>query len=461
MISNTLSASVLKAFGSRVPRYTSYPTVPEWNNSVSWKETSDTNSNWIEHVSRYVTGIRSQKSIGLYVHLPFCESLCTYCGCNKRITKNHNVEEPYIKSLVEEWKEYTRIPQFQSNIKVSHLHLGGGTPTFFQPDRLKGLIESLKAFGSIDETCQMSFEGHPGNTSVEHLDKLYGVGFDRLSLGIQDFGEYVQFLINRKQSVEDVKRVLSHARAIGYDSVNFDLVYGLPGQTIDSLQRTIELCIEMMPDRIAFYGYAHVPWMHKGQRRYSDKDIPESDVRDVMFDVGKDLFINAGYEFVGMDHFVLKHDSLFKAADEKRMHRDFMGYSDSITDGIIGLGCSAISELGFCYAQNEKAVEAYSDRIAHNGSAVVKGHMLHISEVFTKKLINMIMCTREIQLDKLSLYQLNRYNQNAKKLTELGLTIEEDGVIRILPAGQKYLRSIASVFDPNYDSNQVGYSRAL
>src|SRR5690606_20004002 len=287
-----------KKYNIAAPRYTSYPTVPYWV-TTDW-----TVDQWVSamRVAANVVG-----EISLYIHLPYCERLCTYCGCNTRITKNHSVERPYIDSVLQEWQLY--LAQMSVKPKIVDLHLGGGTPTFFSPENLSYLIKEIIQYAHVDEHAAFSFEAHPANTTREHLDALFALGFRRLSLGIQDFDAEVQRIINRKQSPADVIRVTQEARRIGYTSINFDLIYGLPKQSLLRIKDTIQMTIAMHPDRIAFYSYAHVPWMKPGQRLYTEDDLPSDEAKLELYYVGKEMIVNAGYIDIGMDHFAFPTDS--------------------------------------------------------------------------------------------------------------------------------------------------------
>ena len=258
-------APLIRKYNRPIPRYTSYPTVPFWTNTPSQDE-------WKSHIKNAFQKSNDKEGISIYVHLPFCESLCTYCGCNTRITVNHKVESPYIEALKKEFDLYLEL--FDEKPIISELHLGGGTPTFFSADHLNVLISYFFKHSEISENANMSFEAHPANTSYEHLETLYRLGFKRLSLGIQDFDPHVQTLINRHQTVEQVEKVVLQARSIGYESINFDLIYGLPDQTIDSVKNTVYEVIRLKPERIAFYSYAHVPWLKPGQRKYDESNLP-------------------------------------------------------------------------------------------------------------------------------------------------------------------------------------------
>src|SRR5690606_20092578 len=366
------------------PRYTSYPTVPFWENEKFNRE------EWTERVVARYKQTKSE-GISIYIHLPYCESLCTYCGCNTRITKNHKVEDPYIGSLLKEWEMYRQLFG-EGGVLVQEIHLGGGTPTFFSPENLKKLIQGILAGNKKTQDASFSFEAHPANTTREHLQTLYDLGFKRLSLGIQDFDEKVQYVINRHQTVEDVSRVMKEARQIGYESINFDLIYGLPLQTLDSIKHTLNLSLKLSPDRISFYSYAHVPWIKPGQRHYTELDSPVGKAKLELYLQGKAMNQEAYYEDVGMDQFAKKGDALFEANVNGTLHRNFMGYADRYTPLMIGLGVSAISDAWTAFGQNVKSVEEYLDLIRQGLLPVFKGHFLNDEDLTIRQYILDMMC---------------------------------------------------------------------
>lgn len=316
------------------PRYTSYPTVPYWDiANFSGKK-------WESTLIQSFDESNSTEGISLYIHLPFCESMCTFCGCHKRITKRHEVEVPYLKTVLKEWQLYCNL--FSEKPKVKELHLGGGTPTFFAPDNLEYLIKGIFKIADKADGYEFSFEGHPNNTTKEHLQALYTVGFRRVSFGVQDYNEKVQKAIHRVQPFENVKKVTEAAREIGYTSIGHDIIFGLPHQTIVDVEETILKTKSLMPDRLAFYSYAHVPWLKgNGQRGYSDADLPTAEEKRMQYETGKKRLAEVGYEEIGMDHFALKTDSLYKAMISSELHRNFMGYTASKTQLMVGLGASS------------------------------------------------------------------------------------------------------------------------
>ncbi len=337
--------SLIKKYNVPGPRYTSYPTVPFWkNDQLSADE-------WLLSIQRNLDFFQTKK-VSIYIHLPFCESLCTFCGCHKRITKNHQVEKPYIDSLIEEWNLY----QEKFDFEISEIHLGGGTPTFFQATELKRLIESITKNTKFNShEIEFSFEAHPNNTTKEHLETLFELGFRRLSFGVQDYDETVQRAIHRIQTIQQVTKVHQLAKEIGYKSISHDLVFGLPKQNIKGFIQTVLETINLMPERISLYSYAHVPWIKgNGQRGFEDSDLPDNEEKRALYEAAKELFIVAGYIEIGMDHFALPKDDLALAFKNKSLHRNFMGYTTQKTNLLIGLGVSSISDSWFGFAQNNK-----------------------------------------------------------------------------------------------------------
>ncbi len=437
-------AELVVRYNVAAPRYTSYPTVPYWD-GTRWD-----GERWADHIrARFRV---SSQGVALYIHLPFCENLCTYCGCNKRITKNHAVEGPYIDAVLAEWQLYRRVLG-TSTIPISEIHLGGGTPTFFSPAQLQRLMDGLLRGCRVSPNPSFSFEAHPANTTEAHLQVLFDVGFRRLSLGIQDFDPEVQRVINRWQTEADVRRVMVDARRIGYTSINFDLIYGLPMQTLKTVQRTITTALAMQPDRISFYSYAHVPWIQPGQRHYTEADIPGGKEKLALYNLGKALITTTGYRDVGMDHFALPGDALCIAAATGGLHRNFMGYTDRYSPLLIGLGVSAISDSWTAFAQNEKTVETYKSRVNRGELPVFKGHVLSDVDLRIRKHILDVMCKGATVLDMPDQYAIPILRRLVP-LVEDGL-IELDGThIQVTPAGSSFLRNICMAFDERLHEKQ-------
>ncbi|HEV7231535.1 MAG TPA: oxygen-independent coproporphyrinogen III oxidase, partial [Bacteroidia bacterium] len=423
------------------PRYTSYPTVPYWDTKGFSLPV------WEESIRSSLKASSSGDGMSIYIHLPFCESLCTYCGCNTRITVNHAVEQPYVKALLLEWQMYLDLSDGPP--RICEIHLGGGTPPFFSPENLARLLVQILSTSVISEKAEFSFEAHPGNTSTEHLQTLYDLGFRRISLGIQDFDPYVQELVNRIQPFEKVLAVTEEARRIGYTSVNYDLIYGLPGQTVSSVLGTIKQVSSLKPDRIAFYSYAHIPWIKPGQRKFTANDLPTGKEKGLLYEAGRAGLQMAGYEEIGMDHFALQSDSLYRAAENKQLHRNFMGYTHRYTPLLIGLGVSAISETSNCYAQNEKKVEDYYRSILEGRLPVFKGHVLTAADQILRKHILRIICTMETSWDDLSM-QCDEVFDALGRLREMeddGLLVIGSSSLHVEEKGRPFLRNICMAFD--------------
>lgn len=367
------------------PRYTSYPTFPYWNNDTfSLKK-------WKSSLIQSFNESNKKEGISLYIHLPFCESLCTFCGCNKRITKRHEVESPYINALLKEWDLYCEL--LEGKPKIKELHLGGGTPTFFSPENLKRLIDGITRSSILAKNYEFSFEGNPNNTTKEHLQTLYDVGFRRVNYGVQDYNETVQKAIHRIQPFGNVKRATEMAREIGYTSVDHDIIFGLPFQTLEHIEHTILKTKELLPDRLAFYSYAHVPWIKgNGQRGFNESDLPTAELKRKQYELGKVMLDKAGYHEIGMGDFALPTDSLFKAMYNNSLHRNLMGYTASKTQVMIGLGVSSISDSWYGFAQNIKGIKEYYHLLKENILPVYRGHILNQEDLIVRKHILNLMC---------------------------------------------------------------------
>ena len=437
-----MSNSLLQKYNVPGPRYTSYPTVPYW------QPTPPTAERWTELVNDTFAVTNQKEGISLYIHIPFCEKLCTYCGCNTRITINHKVERPYMNAVLKEWELYKKVLGTGKPI-IRELHIGGGTPTFFSPEHLKEMITRLLDGCEVHPKAEFSFEAHPGNTTDEHLLALYEVGFRRISIGVQDFNPVVLETINRHQTYEQVKHLTEKARELGYMSVNYDIVYGLPKQKVFSMTQTIAKVIELRPDRIAFYSYAHVPWIKPGQRSFTEADLPDSAKKLAIYEACRSLLELAGYEDIGMDHFALPTDGLYRAFKEKRLHRNFMGYTDTQTALLIGLGTSAISDAWWGYVQNEKSVEAYYKRLENNELPFFKGHVLTREDLILRRHIQRIMCLFETSWFE-NQEQGEALYQGLGRLEEM----EADGLIELTPYqlrvtenGRSFVRNVCMAFD--------------
>ena len=437
-----MKTSLIQKYNVPGPRYTSYPTVPYW------EEDTFSDEKWIDSVRKSFIQSNSSEGISLYIHLPFCESLCTFCGCFKRITKNHAVEDPYIKAVLKEWRLYSEL--FDEKPVIKEIHLGGGTPTFFSSNNLQDLINGIFGFASKHLECEMSFEGHPNNTTRDHLQNLYDLGFRRVSFGVQSYSEMVQKAINRIQPFENVAKVTYLAREIGYTSISHDLIYGLPFQTLEDIYDTIEKTKSLFPDRLAFYSYAHVPWIKgNGQRGFKDEDVPKDDAKREMYEAGKRKLDESGYLEIGMDHFAVPQDSMTIAFQKGNLHRNFMGYSASKTQLMIGLGVSAISDSWFGFGQNAKNFDDYYQMLEWDKIPVNKGHILTEEDLIVRKHILNVMCkfhttwsTEATYFDGIPtvLLQLKEFEQDGL------LEFITDG-IQVTEKGKAFVRNICMAFD--------------
>ena len=451
--------SLIDKYNIPGPRYTSYPTVPYWENENFKSE------KWESTVIRAFNESNAEEGISIYIHLPFCENLCTFCACHKRITKQHSVETPYLESVLKEWNLYldlfsqSAISNQQSaeqkaecgkqKAKLKELHLGGGTPTFFSPENLKILLEGIFSTVEIAENPEFSFEGHPNNTTKEHLQTLYDLGFRRCSFGVQDYDLKVQKAINRIQPFENVKNVTEWAREIGYRSVSHDLVFGLPHQSWEAMELTIRKTLELKPDRLAFYSYAHVPWIKGvGQRGFDENDLPSGEEKRKLYENGKKLLQDLGYIEVGMDHFSLESDDLYQSLIQKKLHRNFMGYTSSNTQLMVGLGMSAISDSWYGFAQNEKTVEDYQKRVEEGKIPVFRGHILNEEDLIIRRHILNLMCQLETTFtDKNTFAELPEALEKLKEMQEDGLVELGDNFVKITEKGRVFTRNVAMAFD--------------
>ena len=437
-----MRSDLIQKYNIPGPRYTSYPTVPFWDaEDIAMAD-------WIKTLRKAFNESNQEEGISLYIHMPYCESLCTFCACHKHITKRHSVEEPYITTVLKEWQLYCDILDGKPRIK--EIHLGGGTPTFFSPQQLTRLIDGIFKRAEKSKNYSFSFEGHPNNTTEEHLQTLYDLGFKRNSFGVQDYDPVVQKAIHRIQPFEVVERVTSASRRIGYDSVSHDLVFGLPFQTENSIRNTIQTTIRIKPDRIAYYSYAHVPWIKGvGQRGFDENDLPKDSQKRFLYELGKQLFFDNGYEEIGMDHFALPSDSLYKAIGTGTLHRNFMGYTAEKAKLMIGLGASSISDSWYSFVQNEKNIDDYTRKVEQGKLPVFRGHLLNDSDLVIRRHILNIMCQLQTSWEDPKLY-VDEIPEVVNRLAE----IEKDGLIeidgfslRVKQEGRMFLRNICMAFD--------------
>ncbi|MFY7740950.1 MAG: oxygen-independent coproporphyrinogen III oxidase [Flavobacterium sp.] len=437
-----MSISLIQKYNVPGPRYTSYPTVPYWEENLFSLE------QWKSTFIKSFNESNAAEGISLYIHLPFCESMCTFCGCNKRITKNHEVENPYILAVLKEWNLYCDLLPNKPIIK--EIHLGGGTPTFFSPENLEALINGIFTRAVKAKEHEFSFEGHPNNTTRRHLQSLYDLGFRRVSFGVQDYSSKVQTAIHRIQPFHNVAKVTFWAKEIGYTSIGHDLIFGLPFQTLNDVIDTIDKTKSLSPDRLAFYSYAHVPWIKgNGQRGFKGEDLPKDDEKRQLYEAGKNRLSQNNYHEIGMDHFALETDSMYDSFQKGNLHRNFMGYTSSKTQLMIGLGVSSISDSWYSFAQNEKTIEDYYKRLDANELPVFRGHILTDEDLIIRKHILNLMCQFETSWKNDSDFfpELPEIINQLHEIETDGLVKITSQSIQVTEKGKPFVRNICMAFD--------------
>ncbi|MFN8845490.1 MAG: oxygen-independent coproporphyrinogen III oxidase [Bdellovibrionales bacterium] len=432
-------AQLIRKYDAPVPRYTSYPTVPYWESAPDEKL-------WIQHLKTALEPETS--SFSLYLHIPFCESLCTFCGCNTVITKDHKLESPYVNTLLHEMSLYLeKVPQLKTR-KLKHLHLGGGTPTFLSSSELKRLIQGILKNLTLDpQSFEGSIEVDPRRTTFEQMKALRESGINRISLGVQDFDESVQKLVNRVQPFSITQKITQEARELGFTSVNYDLIYGLAKQTPESFQKTILQTIQLSPDRIALYSFALVPWIKPAQRLFKDEDLPTPEVKRQLYEMARTELLKSGYVEIGMDHFAKSHDGLNLARSKAHLHRNFMGYTDQKTDVLLGLGVSSISESPYSFHQNEKIVTLYQQKVSQGIIPTHRGHVLTPDDVNHRKQILDMMTQLEVQLKP---HQIEDAQDFLKEMIEDNLVKIIEGRLVLQENGRPFLRNVCLFFDQRY-----------
>ncbi|MBK9571303.1 MAG: oxygen-independent coproporphyrinogen III oxidase [Rhodoferax sp.] len=441
-----VSEELLRRFDVSGPRYTSYPTADRFVEAFGADD-------YIQALSLRRAGAAGMSlPLSLYVHIPFCESLCYYCACNKIITKHHDRATPYLRYLSREVDLHTE--HIGVGQTVSQLHLGGGTPTFLNDDELRELMAMFKRSFTLAPGGEYSIEVDPRTVDAKRLDTLKELGFNRLSFGVQDFDPAVQKAVHRVQPAEQVFALVAAARERGFDSVNVDLIYGLPLQSPESFDRTLAQVTELRPDRIALYAYAHLPERFKPQRRIATVELPGGAAKVSMLARSMAAFMQAGYVYVGMDHFALPNDALAVAKRQGRLHRNFQGYSTQPDCDLIGLGVSSIGRIGATYSQNAKTLEEYYDYLDHGSFPVVRGLALSRDDLVRRAVIMALMCQGQVLFESIELGHLITFKsyfasemEALQGLAEQGLVTLDDSGIQVTPTGWFFVRAVAMVFD--------------
>jgi oxygen-independent coproporphyrinogen-3 oxidase len=430
-------SNLFQKYDVPAPRYTSYPTVPYWTDSPTTDE-------WIASLREAFA--KPDATWSIYLHIPYCESLCTYCGCNTVITKDHGVESPYVDKLISEWRRYLeKVPALRERA-LRQIHLGGGTPTFLAPKELERLLAPILSEVKLNPgEFEGSVEVDPRKTTREHLEVLHRLGFRRVSLGVQDFDPEVQRIVNRIQPIEITQGITDMARALGYDSVNYDLIFGLPKQDAAKFLKTAETTVWLRPDRIALYSFALVPWIKKVQRIFKDEDVPGGTEKRGIYEVARKILLDGGYVEIGMDHFALPTDALAQSVGKRTLHRNFMGYTDHRTDVLLGMGLSAISETPTCFHQNEKVLPVYERLLGEGKIPTLRGHKLTPEDREHREQILELMTRGQ-----------TRFRNGAEKADILqfleepirdGLARVEGEVLHVTESGKPFLRNICMAFD--------------
>jgi oxygen-independent coproporphyrinogen III oxidase len=421
------------------PRYTSYPTVMHW-------AAAPTEGQWVTGLSQVMQTPSAR--IGLYVHVPFCQSLCTFCGCNMRLARNHALAAPYVATLLREFALY-RERLGTSSLTLGELHLGGGTPTYLPATVLDGLLDGILQYCATSADADLAIEVDPRNTTREQLQVLRRHGFNRLSIGVQDFDTRVLEIVNRAQSVEAVQRIVDEARELGFESLSFDLIYGLPLQTAESLRATFDVVEQLQPDRVSFLPYAHVPWIKPSQRQYTEADLPDSALRQQLYLLGRERMSESGFVEIGMDQYAMAHDALASALAYGKLHRNFMGFSASPTQALMGLGVSAIGDNRLSYAQNEKNLQQYESRVLGGRLPLQRGHLLDAVDLRVRELLWSLFTTSRATAtteDQASPWW-PRTHAALLDLQRDALVILDGEAITVTETGRAFLRHIGIAFD--------------
>src|SRR4051812_6880590 len=461
-MTTTISPDLLRKYDVPGPRYTSYPTADRFVEAFGPND-------YAQALAQRREGPAAMAMpLSLYVHIPFCESLCYYCACNKIITKHHERAAPYLRYLTREVELHVDV--LGAGQPVSQLHLGGGSPTFLSDDELRQLMAMLRRNFAVAPGAECSIEIDPRTVTTERLQLLADLGFNRISFGVQDFDPDVQKAVHRVQPYEQVAALMQDARRIGFDTVNVDLIYGLPRQTPESFARTLSQVTTLRPDRIALYAYAHLPERFKPQRRIIAVELPAAGGKISMLSQALAAFLSAGYVYIGMDHFALPGDALAVAKRQGRLHRNFQGYSTHADCDLVGLGVSAIGKVGATYSQNAKSLEEYCDLLDQGKLPVVRGLALSRDDLARRAVIMALMCQGQVVFESIELAWLLDFRsyfaaemEQMRVLHEQGMVILDDAGIQVTAQGWFFVRAVAMQFDRylQADRNRALFSRII
>lgn len=431
--------ALIKKYNINAPRYTSYPTVTNWHNTPTIRK-------WLKNIK---TEYSAEQGIDIYLHIPFCEKLCWYCGCNRSITKNKSKGTDYIHLLKKEWSLYLEYLN-ELNIEINSIHIGGGTPTFLIPEDLESLLSIFTPYLKNDFIGAIEID--PRTCLDEHLKVLKKNQFKRISLGIQDFDHTVQTAINRYQSFEMVEGLVNKIRNLGFESINFDLIYGLPKQTTKTIEQTISYVTKLNPDLIAFYSYAHLPEVLVNQKLIKNEELPQGKEKRKLYEYGKKFLSSNNFFELGLDHFARQDSYLYTAYQSGQLHRNFMGYTDKKSNILIGLGLSSISSTSSCYIQNFKNIKQYRSFLENRELGIEKGHLLNDSDQLRAKIIASIMCNGTVHKNQYEQIELN-VNLMQNFIND-GILVIKNNHMLVTEKGKPFLRNIATLFDEYYTFNQ-------
>ncbi|PIT71601.1 oxygen-independent coproporphyrinogen III oxidase [Limnohabitans sp. JirII-31] len=443
---DVMSPDLLRRYDVAGPRYTSYPTADRFVEAFG-------ESDYLQALQQRREGVAVKAyPLSLYIHIPFCEALCYYCACNKIITKHHERGAEYLRYL--EREVALNVAHLGAGQTVSQLHLGGGSPTFLNDDELRALMAMLRRNFEFAPGGEYSIEVDPRTVTAERLNTLALLGFNRLSFGVQDFDPDVQKAVHRIQPAQQVFDLVAASRALGFDSVNIDLIYGLPMQTPETFERTLAQVVDLRPDRIALYGYAHLPERFKPQRRIHSQDLPPASAKLVMLSSALRVLMGAGYVYVGMDHFALPNDALAVAKRQGRLHRNFQGYSTQPDCDLIALGVSAIGHVGATFSQNVKTLEAYYDLLDQGRLPVERGLALSRDDLVRRTIIMALMCQGHVLFESVEVAHLLDFKkyfatelQTLADMQAQGLVTLDGNGIQVTELGWFFVRGVAMVFD--------------
>lgn len=451
---------LLEKYNVATPRYTSYPPANYFHEDFT-----------ASNVNKAISFSNSEhpQNISLYIHIPFCNKLCFYCGCNTIISRENKLMDSYVETL----KKEIILLKSKLNLgrKVSQVHWGGGTPNYLPTEKVDSIMNMLKSSFDFIENAEIAMECHPWHLTNEYTDRLIEMGFNRLSLGVQDFNDKVMASINRNHSIIPINELVKYIRSKGVE-VNLDFIYGLPFQTTETFSETIDEAIKISPDRLVTFSYAHVPWIKKAQKKLEKYALPDANEKVKLFEIAYDLLTQNGYKAIGLDHFAKETDELYTALEQKKLHRNFQGYCTRETTGqVYALGVSGISQLENAYLQSTKDVLAYTKSINEGKFAIEKAYFLNEQEKITREIINELMCNLFLSWENIA----ERFNVNISEIKNLsdfqlnqlktfkneGLIDYNEDEIHISETGKFFIRNIAAIFDPKMQNTNKNFSKAL